>query len=183
MKRILLIATAAVALGAAGVIAAETAAPDHHRDGRQMRLMEYDQNKDGNITRAEVDAGVAVNFKTADKDGNGSVNEDEFKAYHADRRAAWKSAREAAGDTKPADGDKDRAGRHGRRGDRGDAFKRVDWNLDGSLSLEEFAGRSRSMVARIDRDGDGTVTAEERERRGHGPRDKDGAKAPKATEQ
>lgn len=179
MKRILLIATAAVALGAAGVIAAETASNDGHRDRGQMRLMEYDQNKDGNITRAEVDAGVAVNFKTADKDGNGSLSEDEFKSYHADRRAAWKAAREASGEAKP-EGDKARDGHHGRRGERGDAFKRVDWNLDGSLSLEEFAGRSRAMVARIDRDGDGTVTAEERERRHHGPREKGDEKAPEA---
>jgi hypothetical protein len=179
MKRFLLSAAAVVALGGAAVLVAHAASTDGDR-GRPMRLMQYDGNKDGSITRAEVDQAIAADFKTADKNANGSIDETEFKAFHEDRRAQWKAQRQAAeGEKTEAEKTADAKKHEGRRGMRGDRFKRVDWNLDGSLSQEEFGDSARMMAARIDRDGDGTITAEEREhRRGwrHRDRDKDGDK-------
>jgi hypothetical protein len=97
------------------------------------------------------------------------LSETEFKAHHDARRAERKAAREAEGKTT----DSSDTPREGRRGRRGDPFKHADWNLDGSLSLDEFSARPRMMAARIDRNGDGTITSEEREFRRHGPRDGD----------
>jgi Ca2+-binding EF-hand superfamily protein len=188
MKRLLLSAAAVIALGGAVAMVAHATTRDGDH-GRQSRLMHFDLNKDGNITRAEVDQGLAADFKAADKNGNGSIDTDEFKAFHADRRAAWKAEREASGKTdERTDAEKAerRERREARRAMRGDPFKHVDWNLDGSLSQDEFGDRARAMAARVDRDGDGTITAEERERRGHwrhGDRDKEGETKPDQTEQ
>jgi Ca2+-binding EF-hand superfamily protein len=148
--------------------------------------MQYDLNKDEKITRDEVDQTIAADFKTADKDGNGSLDETEFKTFHADRRAARKAAWEAAkaekaDEDKSKDADKEH---RGRRGMRGDMFKHTDWNLDGSISPDEFGTRARMMAARVDRDGDGTITAEEREqRRGRWHRDGDKSGETKPDEQ
>ena len=40
-------------------------------------------------------------------------------------------------------------------------FKRLDWNLDGELSFEEFAAPVRQMASHLDRNGDGVIDAQE----------------------
>ena len=171
MKRLLLAGAATLALGTAAVLAVHAAAPEH--EGRAMRLQHFDLNKDGNITRGEIDQAMAADFKTADTNSNGSLDEAEFKAFHEARRAEFKAQREAAGDKQSADANKADGDRARHRGMRGDRFKRVDWNLDGSISADEFAANARTMASRMDRDGDGTITAEEREWRPWHRRDGD----------
>ena len=56
-----------------------------------------------------------------------------------------------------------RFGRAGRRGppDPQEMFNHFDWNLDGELSLEEFAAPIHQMALHLDRNGDGVIDAEE----------------------
>lgn len=146
-----------------------------HGGGRAVAsLLQFDANKDGSITRAEVDAGIQAQFQGADTNSDGRLDAVEFQKYNDARRAerkarfeAWRAKKEAeGGDTKRGFAD---------RGSRGfDPMKNMDWNLDGYIAPDEFADRTRAQVMRADRNGDGTIQADEMKKRGrHGPRDGD----------
>ena len=57
---------------------------DHHRhDGGRMERVDAD--KDGNITKAEIDAMSAERFKALDKNGDGAITADEAPRLFAPR--------------------------------------------------------------------------------------------------
>lgn len=171
---------AGVAVLAAGAVAVAFASDwgegrkhkrgDGPRGGGTMHLIQYDADKDGRITRAEVDAGIDAEFKRADTNTDGKLDAAEFLTFSEKRKAerkarvdAWRAKREAEGGNvreRPPGGP-----------DRNfDPMKRMDWNLDGAISPDEFAGKTRAQAMRADRDGDGTILVEDLKKRGHGKR-------------
>ena len=135
----------ALLLGAAVIIGGSTLAYAHmdgpmppdgpmqgllHRGKLSERLLaEFDGNKDGKITRAEFNNVIGTRFAAAAHGGPG-MNEDAFIAIHQ-------------GDF---------------QNHTGEMFRRIDWNGDGRLTLEEFTAPQRAHFQMMDHDGTGTVT-------------------------
>lgn len=147
--RILLIASAAIIIPAAGVTAALA------QDGPPRRgaaLEELDTNQDGEISRAEADARRQAMFAEIDTNGDGALSIEEMTAHREARRAERQERRRARG------------------------FGRLDQNGDGQISADEFSGPALSRFERADLDENGVVTETElalvreqmRSRRGEG---------------
>jgi len=171
MKKPLLIAGAALVAIAVPAIAAHhegghtMAKPDMTRADAEAKVKEHfakvDANKDGAITREEVQARHQAmraerqdaHFKAMDKDGNGSISRAEYDAGHAGPRP---------------DGEKQAMGgmRHHRMGGGmamgGKIFDRADADKDGKVTLAEASGAALAHFDKVDANKDGTVTAAER---------------------
>lgn len=127
--------------------------------GAYTRLMQFDADKDGRVTRTEVDAGLTAQFAGADANGNGQLDPLEFQKFNDTRRAerkarldAWRAKNDPDGTKRPPF-DQNRDGL--------DPIKYADWNLDGTVSPDEFAGKTRAQAMRADRNGDGVIEAAE----------------------
>ena len=136
-----------------------------------MPLAELDQNKDGRVTRSEIDRELRERFAAADADRNGTLDPEEFE--HA-RTLLPEGAPGFFGPmtipAPPPDGDDGpplpppgfaRQNRAWGPPDPARLFKHLDWNLDGELSFEEFAAPVRQIAMRLDRNGDGVVEQDE----------------------
>lgn len=99
----------------------------------QAMLLAYDANHDGSVTRAEMEAGLKADFAAADKDHNGTLDLDEVRPIN---EARW-------------------------RADASTASPLVDWNHDGVVDFDEFAGTARSLFDQLDRDGNGILSPQE----------------------
>lgn len=108
---------------------------DGPRGQMGQRLMErFDANKDGKVTQEEIDKVQADRFAAANTDGQPGVTLQEFEpAFWAERREMMVRA-----------------------------FQRLDADGDGTVTPEEFSGRTGGMVARMDRNGDGALSPEDR---------------------
>lgn len=101
-----------------------------------IRLMlTFDVNKDGAVSREEVEAGLKRQFEGADTDHNGSLNIREVQAENGRR---WQAAGTASSPL-------------------------IDWNQDGVVSLAEFGGTANSVFAQLDRDRGGVLAGTELE--------------------
>lgn len=163
-------ATAVVVIGAAiassfdwGASAKKTRATATNSVSSAARLLQFDADKDGRITRAEITQGIAAQFNTADTDSDGKLDAAEILRYNdqrkAERRAryeAWR-AKAAAKGIDPGRPPSDR--------DAIDTLRIADWNLDGVITPDEFGGKVRALAMRADRDGDGAIVADELKRR------------------
>ncbi|BBK30141.1 EF hand domain-containing protein [Stella humosa] len=101
--------------------------------------------------KAQKDQRRAELFKTLDKDNNGSISRDEFMAFQGAmmmRAAAHNRSNE----------------RFERR--RAEMFKRLDANNDGVVDPAERTAMREAAFTRMDRNGDGFITADELPRRG-----------------
>ncbi len=96
-------------------------------------LMRFDTDGDMTITRAEMEAGVRADFAAADLDHNNCLNANETRLENENR------LRREGGQATPA----------------------KDWNVDGCVNLQEFAGAVRSYFTFVDKTKDGTVTMTE----------------------
>ena len=101
-----------------------------------IRLMlSFDANKDGLVTRDEVEAGLRAQFETADTDHNGRLNLNEIQAENARR---WQASGTGSSPL-------------------------IDWNQDGVVGFPEFSGTAQSVFAQLDRDRGGTLAGVELE--------------------
>jgi hypothetical protein len=111
----------------------------------QTLALEYDTDKDEKLSRAEVDAGFAARFATADANSDGKVDLAEFKTAADDLRAKFPS--------------------HPFRRDSGEMYGRVvnalDWNRDGGLQIEEVRGVLQAAAGFADRNADGFIAKDE----------------------
>jgi Ca2+-binding EF-hand superfamily protein len=96
-------------------------------------LERYDADHDGIVTRAEMAAGLKADFAVADTNRDGRLDEDETRAVNAQRWSEGQSTTSTL----------------------------VDWNHDGFVDFNEFAGTARSLFTELDRDGDGKLTPKE----------------------
>jgi len=96
-------------------------------------MLGFDANKDGIISRDEVDAGLKAQFDAADTDHNGSLNLSEIQAENARR---WQRSGIASSPL-------------------------IDWNQDGVVSFAEFSGTAHSVFGQLDRDRGGTLAGAE----------------------
>lgn len=127
----------------------------HHGAMAGALIARYDANDDGSITRAEIDSGLAKDFKAADSDHNGKVSSAEFKAFMEARHAEMMAKM-----GKPAGAEGEGPEHEGMMGHGAmDPVKHLDWNLDGTLSLEEMSAPVRLLAMRLDNDANGTITA------------------------
>jgi Ca2+-binding EF-hand superfamily protein len=96
-----------------------------------MRLARYDTNGDGQVSKAELDAGLKADFAKEDVNHNGVLDTSEARALN-DRLREEEN-------TSPV----------------------FDWNGDGQLVYEEFASQWRTLFDRADRNQDGILDATE----------------------
>jgi hypothetical protein len=109
--------------------------------GMLERLKMADANKDGSITRAEMNAARAATFARMDRNGDGFITADE-RQQMADAAAAKGKGKGGAG-----------------RGDRGGAG--ADANNDGKVSREEFLASPMRGFDRLDANNNDIVEASE----------------------
>lgn len=99
--------------------------------GKSAFCHEADLNNDGQVTRAELDKAVAQEFSGASK--GGFMSFDQFYAFEQSR------AREIYSHV----------------------FDRLNTSHSGKLTLQEYAAPDEKLFARLDKNNDGTVTADE----------------------
>lgn len=177
MKTILLWTAAAAALVAVPALAQDRGRSTTRADVQTRIAVSFaaiDANRDGFVTRAEVDARrgtmqadrpaahakkTGEHFAELDRDGNGSISRTEFDAHHAMGKGARGERRE--------DRTERRAERTEQRGARGlrmnpRAFERADTNRDGRLTLAEAQVQPLARFTAADTNRDGTLTRDER---------------------
>ncbi len=96
-------------------------------------LTKYDANHDGTLTKAELEAGLKAEFDGADADHSGCLNPDEVRTINEKRLQEQGST----------------------------ATPLIDWNQDGCVDFNEFAGTMRTLFTEMDRNEDGKLTPEE----------------------
>jgi Ca2+-binding EF-hand superfamily protein len=105
-------------------------------------MEKYDTNKDGQVTQAELTAGLKADFFAADKNHDGFLDVDETRAVNAARLASQASV----------------------------ATPLIDWNADGKIDFQEFAAAPRSLFTQIDANEDGVLSKAELHPQGFNPR-------------
>jgi hypothetical protein len=101
------------------------------RQPQSMRLARFDENQDGTLTKAELEAMLQVDFKKEDANQNQMLDTAELRVLN-------ERLREEDG-TSPV----------------------FDWNADGRLVYAEFATQWRTLFDRSDRNQDGVVKESE----------------------
>jgi Ca2+-binding EF-hand superfamily protein len=102
------------------------------------QLLKYDANHDGTVTKAEMEAGLKAQFDAADVDHDGCLKVDEVRSLNAKRIQELGST----------------------------ATPLIDWNQDGCVDFDEFAGPVRSLFTQMDRNEDGKLDPKELNPRG-----------------
>jgi hypothetical protein len=167
------VAGAALCVVAAGAVAVALASDwgsskgSRSKDTRgsygSTRLIQFDADKDGRITRAEIDSGLERQFATADTNSDGKLDAVELQKYNEQRRAERKARYEAWRAKNPDAAEKSRFVDRGRDGF--DPLKYSDWNRDGFVTPDEFGGKIRAQAMRADRDNDGVLLVEDLQKR------------------
>lgn len=145
MQKPLLLASAALlGIAAASPAFAQGAGPGP-RGTRMIDAMfaKVDANKDGKITKAEIDTYRLAQFKAADKNNDGYLEGEEIRIFVANRRF---SMLDKNGDGKIS------AEEFGAR--RADRFKELDKNKDGFLSPEELQAARQARMQRLRQPGE-----------------------------
>ena len=118
------------------------AAMADHRGGErrdpERRWEELDTNKDGQLTQDELTSRAQNLIENADANGDGAVSKDEMRAYHEERRDEWREKRNP------------------------------DTNDDGLIDRTEFLEMAQDHFDRMDENGDGVLSEDERPERGRG---------------
>lgn len=162
------VAAAAVAFGYTSIIEPGTsgASPSRTAPSSEARMIRYDADKDGRVSRPELDGALSQEFRSVDTNGDGRLDAAEIQrhvdARRADRNAkveAWRAKAKAQG-LDPRKPPFDLSER-----DNIDTLRYGDWNMDGAITPEEFGGRARAQFMRSDRNGDGIITPDELRRR------------------
>lgn len=135
-----------IALGGAGLAMAGQGQPGGMRHGggmmNMMNMMErYDANKDGNVSREEVEQNRTSWHGEFDTDKNASLSLQEFQAL-------WLKARHE---------------------EMVREFQQFDRDGNGQVTLDEYKAPVVQMVTRMDRNGDGMIGKDDH-MRGRGKR-------------
>lgn len=126
--------------------------------GKEDHMSMMDKNGDGQITAAEHSAGAMAKFTKMDANKDGMVNAAELDAAHQGMMGKDHDQMSRS------EGDKsyDRAGdKTGKMTTSAQKLAAMDADKDGAVSGEEHAAFAQKMFSKIDKDGDGTLTAQE----------------------
>ena len=96
-------------------------------------LTKYDANHDGTLTKAELEAGLKTEFVAADTNHDACLTPDEVAAINEKR------IQEQGSTSTPL----------------------IDWNQDGCVDFNEYAGTARSLFTEMDRNEDGELDPKE----------------------
>ena len=105
---------------------------ENFNGGPNAMLLKY-AGPNGSLTRAQLAAGLKADFDKYDTDHSGCLNSEEVGAINAARIAS----------------------------DQATATPLQDWNQDGCIDLKEFSTAANSLFDELDRNNDGTVSAQE----------------------
>lgn len=143
------------ALGAGLVaIAQDRTAPEHkrpmmghHGGGGHHGMMRgdldaIDTNKDGNISKEEVQAAKAAAFAEIDTNQDGEISQTEMAAHREAKREEMRLKMETERFSKMKE--------------------KLDTNKDGRITQDEFVSDDMPLFDHLDTDNDGIVTAAER---------------------
>jgi|GEM_PF-938641 hypothetical protein len=119
--------------GANGPIGKQNAQQGDDRFSALKVLRKYVTNKDGSLTRAELETGLKADFDAADTNHNGKLEPDEMRAVNHQR---WLEQGAASSPL-------------------------TDWNGDGLVDFDEFAGMARSLFVQLDADHNGVLSSVE----------------------
>ena len=110
----------------------------------------FDTNKDGSLSKAEVEAAEVQRRQAASQAMQARLNQ-EFAKLDTDRNNQLSQAefRAAVPQLRPAAG-------------AGDAIARLDSNKDGRISVDEYRAPTLTAFDRLDSNKDGTLSAAER---------------------
>lgn len=138
----------------------------HHGKGGEQRaermLKRLDTNSDGKVSQDEMLAGATQTFERFDADKNGEVTKAEVDA----KRDAFRDARKAFREVKATDGEARAAAREALRDARMDRmgtrmFERADADKNGTLTKAEMETAAAAMFKQRDSNGDGFITTDE----------------------
>ncbi len=173
MKKFTLAAASALTLALAVPMVAH--AGGHNGGGKLFEMLDTDG--DGAVTRAEAEAAAAASFVKLDADADGFLTQAELKAGHEARRAEmkarWAEKREAKepraprADADPAKAEAWKAKKEERmammKTKSAERFAAVDTNSDGVWSQTEYTAHRLEHFGKLDTDGDGSISAAERD--------------------
>ncbi len=108
--------------------------------GASMIIEQLDADENGELSRAEIDSGLESRIANADANGDGNVDLEEFQPLFLEII----------------------------RSRMVDGFQKLDADGDAVITPEEFQGPINRIMSRLDRDEDGTLSAEEMQMRRHG---------------
>jgi len=111
--------------------------PDRSFRAMAERLMQFDTNEDGTITQDEIDAARAAELAEFDADGDGTLSLEEYQELWLAR--VYEQVV--------------------------DAFQHLDADGDGIVTEEEFNAMLANVVDRLDQNGDGALSDDDRAER------------------
>lgn len=129
------------------------------------RLMEFDRNGDGKLTRDELPERLRSAFDTIDGDKDGILTQSELTAFveksEAEQRKEEEKRLEAARRTpEPTAPPTPRLAQGGGGRPLSPLMAALDTDKDGTISAAEIAAASAALKT-LDKDGDGKISAEE----------------------
>lgn len=124
-----ILAIPVVASACTGTRMVTSTAPADREANIQVALL-YDADKNGEVTRQEMEAGLAREMTVADSDGDGVLGLSEMQAENQRRFVANQTGFSPL----------------------------IDWNRDGKVDKIEFSTTIRSMFAEMDADQNGVLS-------------------------
>lgn len=115
-------------------------------------IRDYDADHDGQVTRAEFDAGRVARFKATDANGDGWVSEGEYVGEYHGRLEQQIAASDRSEEKKAEERQRQMRQAHVR-------FGVLDKDKDGKMTQAEFDVSGARAFAEQDNDKDGIVTA------------------------
>lgn len=143
----------------AAIMALSFSANSFAKGGKHMKHMKgshhvmhklMDGDGDGSVSRDEFQAFRAQNFAAADKNGDGSLDDQEFAALAKNMAEKRKKAMEMA--------KLKRAEKH---------FGKLDADGDGKISQAEFDAKGERSFIRMDQNDDGLLNKADRKKKMH----------------
>ncbi len=140
---------------------------------KRPTFAEMDKNSDGQLTKDEVGRRLAANFEQLDTDNSGTLSADELsvlkprgagkhhKRHHQHQRLSFAELdTDGNGSLSESEFAAQERGRFGKDFKR-PTFAEMDKNSDGKLAKEEVGGRLAADFELLDKDGNGTLSADE----------------------
>lgn len=115
-------------------------------------IHDYDADHDGQVTRAEFDAGRIARFKATDANGDGWLSEEEYVGEYRARLEQQLAASNLGEDKKTEERQRQLRQAHVR-------FGVLDKDKDGKMVQPEYDASGARAFAEQDNDKDGIVTA------------------------